>query len=341
MLKIVTIPAAGYGTMSLTAKHSPQPVEVSVNTLLHVYDNYGVRLFNSAKLYTFNPQFNSVEVFAKFFAQRPDPNVVFVYKLGLKDYKPNLTENAIEEDVKELLSKFDGLPVKPKIIIENSRTDKSIPVEEWVKSLYKQVEKGAVDGIGLSEVGAETLKRAAAVAPISVLELELSMITQDTFTNGVLALASELNIPILCYSPMGRGLLTDFASENEDYLEKIGPDDVKIFMAFDRFLPENVQKNRQMLKFLYDMAKAKGGRLEQLAIAYIYKLSGQKNFKGIAKVTQLVPIPGGTTVDKVDKNYGKKLEISDEEFAQIQTYLDTTPVAGGRYNAALRAGLDG
>lgn len=155
-----------------------------------------------------------------------------------------------------------------------------------------------------------------------------------------MAEASKHNIPVLAYSPIGRGFLTDFCVESDDFLKSFHPNDRKI-TQYDRFKEENFKKNLPFFKTLYDFAKSKGLSLESLALSYLESLSGVEDFEGIDKVTQIIPIPSGSTTEKLDKNYGNIVQLTKQDISKLQEICNEHQIHGLRYNASIEGFLNG
>ncbi|EGV66899.1 pyridoxal reductase Plr1 [Yamadazyma tenuis] len=337
----VPITTKGFGTMSLTGTATPQPLDKSVATLKHVKDTYGVKFLDCGEFYQFNPEFHNLKLAKIFCEQEQDKDIVICVKGAFKvpSMVPDASPENLNKCIDETISYFKDLKVKPKIIYEAARVDKNYTVEDVTSRIYERVKAGDIDGVALSEVSAESIKKAASVAPISAIEVEFSLFSEDILKNGVLAEASKHQIPILAYSPVGRGLLTNYAAEHPDYLSTLSEHDFK--RTYDWFQPGNFEKNKGRLTALYNFAKSKNLTLERLALSYLESLSGLENFLGIPKVTKIIPIPSGSTPEKVDRNYKGLVKLSREDVVAVNKILEEHPVYGVRYNAHASALLNG
>lgn len=338
----VDFPAKGFGTMSMTWTANPKPFEDSIERLNYVKEKYGVKLFNCGEFYQVDLKMANLELMRQFLQKYPDDSVIVSIKGGLNmsNLHPDGSKESIDKSIANSISYFKDLPVKPKIIFEIARVDPNVPYEHTISYIYEHVKNGDIDGVSLSEVGAESIKKAASVAPIYAIELEFSLLTQDILYNGILKEASKHQIPIMAYSPIGKGLLTDFCVESNDFLETLDPNDIRLHIA-DRFNKEIFVKNYPYLKKLYDFAKSKGMTLEGLALSYLESISGIEDFEGIPKVSTVMPIPSGSTNDKIDKNYGAMVKLSREDISSIQEICRSHKVHGHRYTEAHEASLNG
>ncbi|KAI5959309.1 uncharacterized protein KGF55_005459 [Candida pseudojiufengensis] len=333
----------GYGTMSLTWTSNPQAEEKSIETIKFItsHPEFGVKLINLGEFY--GPNDSNLKLFEKFLKSN-DPNLneslVVSIKGGLdvSTLRPDGSKENISKSIENVVS-YIPKENRPKLIYEIARVDKTVPYEDTIGYIKEYVEKGIIDGISLSEVGKESIAKAIKVAPISCVELELSLFSQELIDNGLLAYLSEQQIPIIAYSPLCRGILTDSTVENSDtFLTKIPETDFKHHL--DKFKPEIFKQNLIPLKKLYDFAhNVKNTSLESLALSWILKLSGQKNFRGIEKVTRILPIPSGSTPKRIESNFGNIVELTDEDLDEIEQILKENPVKGFRYNEQLEGTL--
>lgn len=340
-MSAVPITTQGFGTMSMTWTPTPPPFEKSIATLKYIYEKYGVKFFNGGLFYHIHADRTNMMLLKQFVEEVQDEELIISIKGGVTpsivpDGSAKLIKNSIDECVKYLKVGEK----KPKVLFEVARVDKTIPYEETIGYIYEHVKSGEIDGISLSEVGPESIKKAVSVAPISAIEVELSLFSQDIIHNGVLAEASKHQVPIVAYSPLARGILTDFAVEHPDFLASIDETDIRKSFGLDRFTPEIFEENKKRLKALYEFAHKKGISLESLAMSYAESLSGLENFFGIAKVSQIIPIPSGSTKEKNDKNFST-IKLSRADIDEIQDIIANTEVKGLRYNSHAEGLLNG
>lgn len=228
-------------------------------------------------------------------------------------FTPTGDKAGLTRSIEECLKVLDG--TKKIDIFECGRVDPKVPIEETVGYLAEFVKAGKIGGIGLSEVAASTIRRAASVHPIAAVEVEFSLFSTDIQTNGVAATCAELGIPIVAYSPLGRGFLTGQIKSFEHVTEfqKMGP----------RFQEENFHKNLELVETIKKVAEKKGCTSTQLAIGWVRAHSGTKGHPLI------IPLPGATTVSRVQENM-KDVQLTAEEMKEIGGILATMPVQGPR-----------
>jgi len=176
------------------------------------------------------------------------------------------------------------------------------------------IKEGKFNHIGLSEVSAATIRRAAKVHPIATVEIEYSLWATEAKTNGVLDTAKELGIAIIAYSPLGRGILAGNWKTPEDV-----PDWLR--ERFPRYTDENFATNVKFVYFLEDLAQRKGCTPAQLAIRWV-----------MAQGDHIIPIPGASHIDRVRENLGAAdIDLTEEELAEMNEFAEQAEVKGGRY----------
>ncbi|OZJ02813.1 hypothetical protein BZG36_05220 [Bifiguratus adelaidae] len=150
------------------------------------------------------------------------------------------------------------------------------------------------------------------------------MFTRDILSNGVYDTCRELGIPVVAYSPLGRGVLTGQIQTVDAFPEG------DIRRQFDRFQEENLRHNVQLVQKLEPIAKAKHCTVAQLSLAWVLSHEG------------VIIIPGATKINRIEENAGSgRVSLSAQDLAEIKSILDAFEVKGGRYNAASAAYLEG
>lgn len=191
----------------LTWRAKPPSTEQSFKAM-RASLKYGANFWNGGELYG-TPERNSLHLLNEYFTQYPEDSekVVLSIKGGLKRgaHTPDGSEANIQRSIDECLRVLDGKKFLD--LFECARVDPNTPIETTIAAINKYIEAGKLGGISLSEVGEQTIRKAAKVAKISAVEVEFSLWATDILTNGVAKACSELNIPIVAYSPIGRGFL--------------------------------------------------------------------------------------------------------------------------------------
>lgn len=190
-----------------------------------------------------------------------------------------------------------------------------------MKTLLKLRSEGLFKHVSLSEVGAKTIRAAAAVGPVSAVEIEFSPWELEAEKNGVIEACKSLKIPIFAYSPVGKGMLTGAIKSRADIPEG------DIRLGQDRFSEENFDKNLRLGEAFQEMAKKKGCTAAQLVLAW--------NISQDPEI--MVPIPGSTNAGRVQENEESvQVKVTKEDDKAIRDILASMGVAGERYSAAMR-----
>ncbi|MGK7377453.1 aldo/keto reductase [Planococcus sp. 1R117A] len=194
------------------------------------------------------------------------------------------------------------------------RVDPDVPIEETIGAMSDLVKEGKVRFLGMSEAAPQTLRKAAAVHPIAALQTEYSLWSREV-EDEILPVCRELGIGFVPYSPLGRGFLTGQIRKFEDLAE----DDYR--RRSPRFQGENFQKNLDLVKKVEEMAKDKGCRPAQLALAWL-----------LAQGEDIVPIPGTKRVKYLEENIGAlEVELSSADLKRINEIAPQGIAAGDRY----------
>ncbi|KAI0852907.1 putative aldo/keto reductase [Daldinia vernicosa] len=309
----------GYGLMGLTWRADPISDEKAFEALKAALNN-GMNFWNGGEFYG-PPERNSLVLLERYFAKYPEDaeKVVLSIKGGMDpnglgpDGSPEGTRRSIDNCIAQLKGR------KKIDIFEFARRDPKVPLSVTFGVIEKEyIQTGKVGGISLSEVRAETIHEAVKVTKIVGVEVELSLFSREILDNGVADACAQYDIPIIAYSPVGRGFLTGQIKSLEDVKPEL--------RSWPWFQPGNFEVNLQLASQVEELAKKKGVTPAQLAISWTIRLSSWR--KGAPKT--IIPIPGATTVARIDEN-AVQVDISDEEMAQIDATLSKVKPSGGRY----------
>ncbi|MFG3040435.1 aldo/keto reductase [Streptomyces sp. NPDC048330] len=208
-----------------------------------------------------------------------------------------------------------------------ARVDPDVPIEETVGAIAELVEAGHVRHIGLSEVGADTLRRAAAVAPIADLQIEYSLISRS-IEEKILPAARELGIGVTAYGVLSRGLISGHFGRDRE----LAPGDFRGMSP--RFQGENLQRNLDLVDRLRTLAAAKGVSVAQTAIAWVL---AQRERQGV----DIVPLVGARSRERLAEALGAlDVTLDAADLAAIEEAVPAGAAAGDRYPAAQMAHLD-
>ncbi|MEV7279811.1 aldo/keto reductase [Streptomyces sp. NPDC093111] len=208
-----------------------------------------------------------------------------------------------------------------------ARVDPDVPIEETVGAIAELVEAGHVRHIGLSEVGADTLRRAAAVAPIADLQIEYSLISRG-IEDKILPTARELGIGVTAYGVLSRGLISGHFTRDRT----LGAGDFRGLSP--RFQGDNLARNLDLVDRLREVAEAKGVTVAQTAIAWVLA-------QGARHGADIVPLIGARRRDRLAEALGAvDVTLDAADLAAIEAAVPAGAAAGARYPEAQMAHLD-
>ncbi|MFI1800051.1 aldo/keto reductase [Streptomyces sp. NPDC020379] len=204
-----------------------------------------------------------------------------------------------------------------------ARLDPNVPIEETVGAIAELVEAGHVRHIGLSEVNSETIRRAAAVAPISDLQIEYSLISRG-IEDDILPTLRELGIGVTAYGVLSRGLISGHFTRDR----QLAPNDFRGMSP--RFQGENLQHNLDLVDALREVAEAKGATVAQTAIAWV-----------LSRGEDIVPLVGARRRDRLTEALGAlDVKLEEADLAAIERAVPAGAAAGDRYPTDQMAHLD-
>jgi aryl-alcohol dehydrogenase-like predicted oxidoreductase len=194
------------------------------------------------------------------------------------------------------------------------RADPSVPVEETLGAMAELITAGKVRYLGVSELSAQTLRRAASAAPIAALQSEYSLFTRDVETNGVLATARELGIALVAYAPLGRGILTGAVRSTNALAEN------DLRRRIPRFDAGNFERNLALVDALGEIAREQGCTPAQLALAWL-----------LAQGEDVIALPGCEHVAHAEENAAAAaVALDDTALARIGALFPPGAAAGSR-----------
>jgi pyridoxine 4-dehydrogenase len=317
----------GYGLMGLTWRPNPQPAEKSFEAMRTAL-SLGAVAWNGGELYG-TPERNSLHLLNEYFTKYPEDadKVVLSIKGGLVpgQMAPDGSREGVRRSIDECLRVLDGKKFLD--LFECARVDKKVPIEDTISYIAEYVKEGKLGGISLSEVSAKTIRRAHKVHPIAAVEVELSLWATEILENGVASTCAELGIPIVAYSPLGRGFLTGQWKSADDL-----PAD-SYLRHLPRFQPDVFDENLKLVKEVEKIAERKGVSPVQIAVGWVLAQSKRNG------LPEIIPIPGATTSERIRENM-KPAKLNEEDMAALAEILKKFPVVGDRYHKEAMALTD-
>jgi len=200
------------------------------------------------------------------------------------------------------------------------RVDPDVPIEDVAGAVKDLIAEGKVKHFGLSEAGAQTIRRAHAVQPVAALQSEYSMWWREP-EQEIMPVLEELGIGFVPFSPLGKGFLTGAIKTGTTF----GADDFR--SQVPRFAAEAIEANEKLVVLLSELAAGKGVTSAQIALSWL-----------LAQKPWIVPIPGTTKLHRLEENMGAAdVVLSPEDLGKITQALDTVKITGERYPASLQA----
>ena len=297
--------ALGYGAMGISLAYGPGDEQEGIATIQKAHD-LGVTLFDTAELYGWGENEKIVGRAVRDFRDE----IVLATKFGFtrsygNDSRPDHIREVVENSLRYL--GVDHIDV-----LYQHRVDPDVPIEDVAGTVKEFIDAGKVKYFGLSEAGPETIRRAHAVQPVSVLQTEYSLFERDV--ESIFPTLTELGIGFVPYSPLGRGFLTGTAKPAGEY------DETDMRRTDPRWQPGNYEKNLEATQQLIALAESKGGTVAQLALAWL-----------LAQGDTIVPIPGTRSPKRLEENVGAvDFALTADDLVRINEILPTGGF-GARY----------
>ncbi|MEX3772961.1 aldo/keto reductase [Pseudomonas sp. MYb118] len=313
------VSALGLGCMGLSHGYGPATdTQQSVSLIRHAFD-LGVTFFDTAEVY--GPYLNE-EVVGQALAPVRD-QVVIATKFGftfgadnkqqILNSRPEHIRVAVEGSLRRLKTDYIDL-------LYQHRVDPNVPIEDVAGAVKALIDEGKVKHFGLSEAGAQTIRRAHAVQPVTALQSEYSLWWREPELE-IFPTLRELGIGFVPFSPLGKGFLTGAIAADAAF----GSDDFRSIVP--RFSPEALQANQDLISRLREIAAQKAVTPAQIALAWL-----------LAQAPCIVPIPGTTKLDRLKENIGStEVTLSSADLQSIATALAQITVHGDRYPESLKA----
>ena len=310
------VSALGLGCMGFSSTFGQNVNKEDAIATLRGAVELGVTFFDTAEIYG---PFGNEELLGE--ALAPFRNrVVIATKFGfnIEDGKmtgvtsrPERIRQAVEGSLKRL--KIETID-----LLYQHRVDPAVPIEDVAGTVGELIREGKVKHFGLSEAGAETIRKAHAVQPVTALQSEYSIWWRKP-EEAIIPTLEELGIGFVPYSPLGRGFLTGTVNENT----KLTDSDFR--KNHPRFQPEALKANQALIELLNNVGKQKDATPAQIALAWL-----------LAQKPWIAPIPGTTKLSRLEENLAAaNIELTADDLQQINDTASKIRIEGSRYPEAL------
>jgi aryl-alcohol dehydrogenase-like predicted oxidoreductase len=309
------VSAIGLGCMGMSFGYGPPADKKEMISLIRTAVERGVTFFDTAEVYgpftneelvgeALGPVRDQVVIATKF-GFKPDPKGGT--RWSVLDSSPAHIKEVAEASLKRL--KTDVID-----LFYQHRVDPNVPIEETAGAVRDLIDQGKVKHFGLSEAGAQTIRRAHKVQPVAALQSEYSLWWREPEAE-IIPTLEELGIGFVPFSPLGKGFLTGKIGEDTQF------DKTDFRNVVPRFSSENRKANQAVVDLIGQFAQQKNATPAQIAIAWL-----------LAQKPWIVPIPGTTKLHRLEENIGAAgVELTREDIRQLETAASKIAVQGARY----------
>lgn len=316
------VSAIGLGCMGMSFGYGPAQDETEMIGVIRSAVDFGVTFFDTAEVYG---PFTNERLVGKALAPVRDRVVIatkFGFHLDAEGKQAGL--NSRPEHIREVAeASLQRLGIDTIDLFYQHRVDPNVPIEDVAGAVKDLIQEGKVRHFGLSEAGAQTIRRAHAVQPVTALQSEYSLWWREP-EEKTFPVLEELGIGFVPFSPLGRGFLTGKIDENTTF------DSTDFRATVPRFTPEARRANQALVDLLKSIGEKKGATPAQIALAWL-----------LAQKPWIVPIPGTTKKHRLEENVAAAaVELTEADLAEIETAAAQITVEGARYTEGSQKLID-
>ena len=310
------VSAIGLGCMGMSFSYGPPKDKTEMTSLLRAAVDRGITFFDTAEVYG---PFTNEELVGEALAPLRSQVVIatkFGFDLSGPDHRPGAAGlNSKPEHIKQAIEgSLKRLKTDVIDLYYQHRVDPNTPIEDVAGAVKDLIAAGKVKHFGLSEAGAQTIRRAHAVQPVTALQSEYSLWFRD-HEKEIIPTIEELGIGLVAYSPLGKGFLTGKIDETTTL------DSTDFRSTLPRFTPEARKANQALVDLIGAIAEQKKATPAQIALAWV-----------LAQKPWIVPIPGTTKLHRLDENIGAlAVELTPKDLREINEAAAKITVLGDRY----------
>jgi aryl-alcohol dehydrogenase-like predicted oxidoreductase len=306
----------GLGCMGMSFGYGPAADKQEMIKLIHSAVEQGVNFFDTAEVY--GPYVNEELVGEALKPFRDEVVIATKFGFNIQDGKmvgvtsrPSTIKQIVEGSIKRL--QVDVID-----LLYQHRVDPSVPIEDVAGVVKELIQEGKVKYFGLSEAGADTIRKAHAVQPVTALQSEYSLWTRQ-HEKEIIPTIEELGIGLVAFSPLGKGFLAGKIDETTKFAEG----DIRNILP--RYTEEARVANKILLDLLQQFAAKRNATTAQIALAWV-----------LAQKQWIVPIPGTTKLHRLTENIGAAfIELTKDELQEIENASAQIEITGNRYTEAM------
>ena len=316
----LNVSALGLGCMSMSSGYGPPGDKREMIALIHAAIEQGVTFFDTAQVYG---PFTNEELVGEALAPYRD-QVVIATKFGFSFDPERQGLNSQPEYIRQMTEdSLKRLGIETIDLYYQHRVDPEVPIEDVAGTVKDLIQEGKVKYFGLSEAGAQTIRRAHAVQPVAALQSEYSLWWREP-EEEIIPTLEELGIGFVPFSPLGRGFLTGKIDENTTF------DSSDFRSSVPRFSPENRKANQALVDLVTSIAEKKETTPAQIALAWL-----------LAQKPWIVPIPGTTKLHRLRENVAAaEVKLTPENLEELESTASQITIQGARYSEHAQKMID-